>query len=94
MALTILWHKMKVRGMKSRIINTVHDSILAEVPDEELEEYQTLVKQCLTKHVVAAMLKLYNLDINVPLVVDFNIGSHWHTSKEWEDKWLTTTAMM
>jgi hypothetical protein len=31
---------IKAKGMKARIFALVHDSILAEVPEEEIEHYQ------------------------------------------------------
>ena len=40
-------HKtIKAYGMKSRIFALVHDSILAEVPENEIEEYSNILKNC------------------------------------------------
>ena len=41
-------HKtIKHKKMKSRIFALVHDSILAEVPDNEVEEYSKILKNCI-----------------------------------------------
>jgi len=37
---------VKQRKMKSRIFALVHDSILAEVPENEVEEYSDILKKC------------------------------------------------
>ena len=38
---------VKQRKMKSRIFALVHDSILAEVPENEVEEYSDILKNCI-----------------------------------------------
>ena len=38
---------VKQRKMKSRIFALVHDSILAEVPENEVEEYSDILKKCI-----------------------------------------------
>ena len=41
-------HKIiKQRKMESRIFALVHDSILAEVPKDEVEEYSDILKSCI-----------------------------------------------
>ncbi len=38
---------LSAKGMKARIFALVHDSILAEVPDEEVEQYTTMATSCI-----------------------------------------------
>ena len=37
---------LKSRGLKAKIFALVHDSILAEVPDAEVNEYCEIIKSC------------------------------------------------
>ena len=37
---------LKAKGLKALIFALVHDSILAEVPDDEIEEYSAIIKSC------------------------------------------------
>ena len=67
-------NEIQERGMKARIFALVHDSILAEVPDEEVEDYCDL----LLKHVQ----KDRGLSIpNCPVGCDFDIGQDYSFGK-------------
>jgi DNA polymerase-1 len=55
------------RGLKSRMTLQVHDELVFEVPENELDAMKTLVR----KH----MEKAYSLE--VPLVVEFGVGPNW-----------------
>ena len=54
-------------GLQSRIIMQVHDELVLEVPDSELEQ----VKQALVERMEAAASLL------VPLLVDVGVGDNW-----------------
>lgn len=41
--------EIKTRGMKAKIFALVHDSILAEVPEDEIEEYCKILLECVQK---------------------------------------------
>jgi DNA polymerase I len=58
-------------GVRARMILTVHDELLFEVPREEADEVAALVKQ----HMEAAA------DLAVPLTVDIGIGENWKDAK-------------
>lgn len=59
------------RGLKSRMLLQVHDELVFEVPEDELE----LMKQ-LVPEVMAGALKL-----SVPLKAEVNYGSNWYEAK-------------
>ena len=54
-------------NLRSRIIMQVHDELVLEVPDEELE----ILQKGLKKRMESAA------ELNVPLVVDVGTGSNW-----------------
>ena len=61
---------------KSLLINTVHDSIVADVfPGEEKLVASCLNNGCLG--VLNAMKDIYGIDFNVPLDVELKVGSNW-----------------
>jgi len=74
-ALVYLWHA--TRHMDLIICNTVHDSIEAEVPDEELEEYQKIAVECMTKELYNYLERVYNIEYSVDLAVGITIGDYW-----------------
>jgi len=59
----------------SRMILNVHDNIIFECPDEEVEELAPLIKEKMEKPIKG---------IEVPLKVDFEIGKCWGTAEGYE----------
>ncbi|TWT12172.1 DNA polymerase I [Streptococcus sp. sy004] len=59
------------RGLKARMLLQVHDEIVLELPKEELEEVQLLVKDTMENAVSLA----------VPLLVDQSYGQTWYEAK-------------
>jgi DNA polymerase I len=61
----------RARGGRARMILTVHDELLFEVPREETEEVEALVRVGMEG---AAQL-------SVPLTVDVGVGANWTDAK-------------
>lgn len=84
MSLVIIDRIMQLHGMKSMLVNTVHDSIVFDVYPDELQELHELCVDVTTD------LKLYTSDhfpgmdlswLTVPLVVDAEYGTHYGSMK-------------
>ena len=66
--------EIKTRNMKSKIFALVHDSVLAEVPNEEVDEYNELLLRCIQKD--------RGLSIkDCPIGCDFEIGEDYSMGK-------------
>jgi DNA polymerase I-like protein with 3'-5' exonuclease and polymerase domains len=70
---------IKSKGMKARIFALVHDSILAEVPEDEIDQY----KENLTRFI--QMDRGLNIP-GCPIGCDFEIGDDYSTGK-FEEKY-------
>lgn len=69
-----LWKQMRREKMKARMIAHVHDMILFDVPNEELEH---LVRTA------PLVMESFNFDwINVPIKVDIKLGTAWGKLEE------------
>lgn len=69
-----IWKAMRLLGMKSRLIANVHDSVLFDVFDDELEPLLEMIRP---------LMEDLPFDwINVPLQVDISIGTHWGELEE------------
>ena len=79
-AMVCAWHRMK--DLRSFLVNTVHDSIVAEVHPEEVELWHEVARQCLIVDVYMLMEKLYGLALSVPLGAGVMIGTHWGSKDE------------
>lgn len=81
-ALTKFWHEIKARKLRMEIVNTIHDSIVCEVPEDELDIFKQLVTDCMTYGVYKYMKRIYGIDWSVPLGVGIKIGKRWSEGDE------------
>ena len=65
------YSELKRRGLKARLLLSLHDGILGEAPMSEIEQVRTLAKQCLER--VLGEGKKYE----VKLGVDFEVYDRW-----------------
>jgi DNA polymerase-1 len=66
-AMIRLQRKLHGAGLQSRLILQVHDEVVLEVPDDELEQVKTLVFEAME----------LEQPLHVPLVVDVYVGPTW-----------------
>ena len=70
-------HLMRVLGMKSHIVNTVHDQSLTYVEESEEEQYREIAEFAFVDCVKSALKNFYNVDFTYPVKVEINTGTHW-----------------
>jgi DNA polymerase I len=70
-AMIDLHRELAKRGLRTRMILTVHDELLFEAPREEADTAATVVRERMEQ---AASL-------SVPLTVDVGIGDNWRDAK-------------
>jgi DNA polymerase I-like protein with 3'-5' exonuclease and polymerase domains len=71
--------QVRERGMKSRIFALVHDSVLAEVPLDEIDEYSQILRDCIQKD-RGIMIE------GCPVGCDFEVGDDYSMGK-FDDKY-------
>ena len=59
--------RLKKEGLKSMMLLQIHDELMFEVPDKELETVKSLLKE--------EMEGAFSL--SVPLTVEVNVGKNW-----------------
>jgi DNA polymerase-1 len=72
-----LWHRIRATDCEMFLVNTVHDSVEAEMPEHEAELFVDLSTQALLVDTLSTVKTLYNYEVDVPLGVGFTLGSHW-----------------
>jgi DNA polymerase-1 len=70
-AMVKVWRELKKNNLKSRLILQVHDELIVETANDELEQVKEIVR---TNMESAAILA-------APLVADVSIGSTWFEAK-------------
>jgi len=76
-----IYNLMKEQKVKSLLVNTVHDSIVADVYPGEESVMGKIFKQG-TSSVIDSLKKYYDIDFNVPLDTETKIGYNWLDMKE------------
>lgn len=86
----LLWSLIRIqsllrkRKMQTLVVGQIHDSIIADVPVEELQDYLTLAKRVMT----VSLPKVWKWIIT-PLDVEAEVtpvGGNWFEKKEWVEK--------
>ncbi len=77
-----VWEDMQTLGLQSRIINTVHDSIIIEAVPDEVEAVRKIMVDNFTERVYAVLKERYSYDFKVPLGVEIKVGTHWGEGQE------------
>ncbi len=62
---------LRTRGLRSRMLLQVHDELVFEVPEEEVETMRKLVPEIMETA----------LPLDVPLQVDVSVGRNWYEAK-------------
>lgn len=65
-----LYGRMKKLGMKSKLINTVHDSVVADCPDDEVEAFKRLVEEVFAD-IPANFERVFKVPFNLVQRVEF-----------------------
>jgi len=63
--------ELKNRGLKSRLLLSVHDELVLEVPTAEVDEVKELVKTVMESVV----------ELKVPLTAEVGVGENWYEAK-------------
>ncbi len=86
--LVFTWHRMRANNMRSFLVNTVHDSQLAELFPDEVELYEEVAVQSQERDTVEFIKKVFNYQIVVPLETETINAPFWCDSPEWRAKFL------
>ena len=70
-AMNNLYKALKENNLKSRLVMQVHDELIVETFDDEIDIVKSIMKE--------AMENVIKLDI--PLDIDLNVGDSWFDAK-------------
>ena len=70
-AMNHVYERMKKEGLRSRLVLQVHDELLIEAYQPEIEEVKKILKEEMEQ---AA-------DLKVPLEIDMHTGANWYEAK-------------
>ena len=76
-SLTYLYWRCKLLGLRVKFVNTVHDSVVALVHHEDVEEYVEAARLAFLDDTYTYLDAVYGLQMNVPLGLGVKVGEHW-----------------
>jgi len=77
-AMVLLHKKLKEKGLKSRLVLQIHDELILEVPEDELEETKNLGERVMTSPFKELGILV---ELKVPLKVNVAYGKTWAECK-------------
>ena len=75
-AMLAVFDEMRKRQMKSRMIMQVHDELVFEVPEDEVEAMAALVGSLMSE------VPTKRLNLSVPLETDVGAGPNWDATEK------------
>lgn len=66
-AMTKIWNELKKQKLKTKMVLQIHDELLFEVPENEIEDAKKLIKHGMENAI----------ELSVPLKVDIGAGKNW-----------------
>ena len=70
-----------LKGMKSCIVNTVHDSIVIDIHPKEEEDVLSIIDKT-NNELTQLVNRTFKIDLNVPLLLEAKIGPNWLDTKD------------
>ncbi len=71
------WHYLRALGLNSFLVNTIHDSVVGEVPEYETEVFTEVVNRALTSDTFDYLDMVYGVRLVVPLGVEMKSHRFW-----------------
>jgi len=84
-ALVYFWHRAKLEEAELLITNTIHDSIIVELPEEERQLFTDISREAFSTDLFNYLKVVYNIEWNVPLGMGIKCSSHWSEGEEYEE---------
>lgn len=81
-AVVYLWHRIRDNNLRMFMTNTVHDSAIIELPEEEAGIFKKIGNQAFIDDVYKYLHKVYGIEFNVPLGTGIKISKYWSDTKK------------
>jgi DNA polymerase I-like protein with 3'-5' exonuclease and polymerase domains len=78
-----IWSKCKSKKMETFLTNTIHDSVIAEVPPYELDQYYDIIKEAV-EYVYTFLKDMYDIEFFIPLGYEVKTGINLGEGKEFK----------
>ena len=70
-AMIKVYRELKNRGIEAKIVLQVHDEMMIEAPEKEIEEVKGILKECMESATT----------LDVPLIAEISVADNWYDCK-------------
>jgi DNA polymerase I-like protein with 3'-5' exonuclease and polymerase domains len=78
---TYLFRRWKQEQLTGKLVNTIHDSIVADTPDDEVEIATSLMKESVDK-VPELVYDMFSYEIPIKMKIEISVGPNQKDTKE------------
>lgn len=78
-SMILINREFRRRGLRAYVLGTVHDAINFEIHNDDLAEALPIIKYTMEN---LPLKKVFGLVVDVPIISDLKVGSHWGGAKE------------
>ena len=79
--IVLLEIETRLNGYKSMLVNSVHDSVVLDVHPLEEKDVLRIIDD-VNKSLKSIVESYYDIDVNVPLLLESKIGDNWLDVKD------------
>jgi DNA polymerase I-like protein with 3'-5' exonuclease and polymerase domains len=72
---------LEANKMQSCIVNTVHDSVVLDIHPDETDKVLKIIDRT-NDRLISIVNKKWNIDFNIPLLLEAKIGPNWLDTKD------------
>jgi DNA polymerase-1 len=83
LSMVLIDDEFKRKGIQGHVLALVHDAINFEVKNEDLARALPIIKRVMEN---LPLKKKFGVDLDIPIVADIKVGSHWGDAKELTDE--------
>lgn len=81
-SMVYLYWEIQAQGLDALLVNTVHDSVIADVAKKDLDKYKATVVSCFLDKTYDYFDVVFGIEMYVPLGVGIKAGTHWGEGNE------------
>lgn len=82
LSMILITNEFERRGLRARVLGVVHDAVNFEIHNDDLAEALPIIKRTMEN---LPLKRMFGVDLDIPIISDLQIGSHWGTAKEMSD---------
>jgi DNA polymerase-1 len=82
LSVVALNNRIRELGLQMFVVNTIHDSIIVELPPSEREQFLTVARTAMIDDTYRLVSEIYGITLCVPLGCGIKIGEHWGEGEE------------